>query len=306
MPWPIHLMGAGDVPLHGTFVFLQRWWGYVPINRGEVDRTGLKTTAAILDNGGAIGIFPEGGVWDKRIGDARLGVAYLSQTTQSPILPIGFGGVIGGLNKVVRLQRPKLSVHVGKLIPPVPTSENYRERKALAQQASKDLMQAIYTLVPADDEVSQVAARQEHYQFVVTLTDAQGQSVPLPSELAIPHGDDLSYFFHRPVLINVVIDNFNRPAQALRELATERDPARLAAALSEVLQIYTHEKRAFLGYRLGYKRAARVVDGLRGFEQLANWAAERHLQMTVQPQATFTYADGTVEQHNTPGIAHEF
>ena len=244
-------------------------------------------------------------MWDKHIGDARLGVAYLSQSTQAPILPIGFGGVIGGLNKVVRLQRPELTVHIGKLIPPVPTSEVYRERKAFAQQASKDLMEAIYSLVPAADEVNQVAEREESYRFVVNVTDSNGNAVSVPPELTIPHGDDLSYYFHRPVLINVVIDNFNRPAEALRELSTERNPARLAVALHEALQIYTHEKRSFLGYRLGYKRAAKIVDGLRGLEKLANWAAQHGYQMDVQPQATFTYADGRVEQFDYPGAAHE-
>src|SRR5271165_6328520 len=129
-----------------TFVFLQRWWGYVPINRGEVDRTGLKAAASILESGGAIGIFPEGGVWDRRIGDARLGVAYVSQQTQTPILPIGFGGLIGAIDKITHFQRPVLHVNFGKVLPPVPTSDNYRERKALAQKASDQIMEAIYAL----------------------------------------------------------------------------------------------------------------------------------------------------------------
>ncbi len=305
MPWPIELMGAGDVPLRGTFTFVQRWWGYIPINRGEVDRAGLKAASTILAANGAIGIFPEGGIWDRRIGDARLGVAYLSQQTQTPILPMGFGGMIGGLSKVLSLKRPVLNVNIGQLIPPVPTSDNYRERKALAQQASSDLMDAIYSLVPSTDEVNQVASRKESYTFDVMLTDAKGAAVAVPHELAIPHSDDLSYFFHRPVLINVVIENFQRPAQALRRFETETDPAQFASALCEVLRVYTHEKRAFLGYRLGYKRAARVVDGLRAFEKLTEWAAQRHLRMQVYPRATFTYADGRVEQLDRPGAAHE-
>jgi len=305
MPWPIEWMGAGDVPLRGPLTLFQRWWGFIPINRGEVDRTGLKRASAVLAASGAIGIFPEGGIWEKRIGDARLGVAYLSQQTQAPILPMGFGGMMGGLGRVARLQRPILSVKVGPMLPPVPTSDSYRERRALAQQASTQLMEAIYKLVPAHDEVSALDKRQESYSFDVTLLDANGKTVAIPQELAIPHGEDLSYFFHRPVLINVVIDNFQRPAQALRHLETESDPSRLSAALHEALQIYAHEKRTFLGYRIGYKRAARVVEALHTLEKLADWAAAHQLRMEIRPRATFTYADGLVEQLDVPPPAHE-
>src|SRR5579864_4742519 len=140
MPWPIDLIGAGDVPLHGGFVFLQRWWGFIPINRGEIDRTGLKAAAAILEASGTLGIFPEGGIWDHKIGDARLGVAYLSQQTGTPILPMGFGGLIGAIKQITHLQRPVMTVNIGPVIPPVPTSDNYRERKALAQNASGQIM----------------------------------------------------------------------------------------------------------------------------------------------------------------------
>ncbi|MHB8626948.1 MAG: lysophospholipid acyltransferase family protein [Aggregatilineales bacterium] len=305
MPWPIDLMGAGDVPLRGGFVFLQRWWGFIPINRGEIDRAGLKATAAILEGGGTIGIFPEGGIWDHKIGDARLGVAYLSQQTGTPILPIGFGGLIGAINKITHLQRPALTVNIGPVIPPVPTSDNYRERKALAQTASNQIMDAIYGLVPADDEINRLGDRKEQYAFDVQLTDKNGQSVTVPTEFAIPYGEDLSYFFHRPVLIGVVIDNLQRPAEVLRHFDTERDPARFAAALRETLQVFTREKPAFLSYRLGNKQAGHVVDGLRALEKLSEWAAERNLSMQVRPQATFTYADGRVEQLDVPGAAYE-
>lgn len=305
MPWPIDLIGAGDVPLHGGFVFLQQWWGFIPINRGEIDRTGLKAASTILEAGGTLGIFPEGGIWDHKIGDARLGVAYLSQQTGTPILPMGFGGLIGAVKKITHLQRPIMTVNIGPVIPAVPTSENYRERKALAQKASQQIMEAIYSLVPADDEINRLGNRQEQYAFDVQLIDERGQSVAVPPELIIPHGEDLSYFFHRPVLISVVIDNLRRPAEVLRHFDTEREPTRFAAALRETLQVFTREKPAFLSYRLGNKQAARIVEGLRRFETLSKWAAERNLSMRVRPQAIFTYADGRVERLDVPGAAHE-
>ena len=304
MPEPIELMASSDIPLRGSFTFLQGWYGFIGINRGEIDRAGLKATSDLLNAGGRVGIFPEGGVWDRRIGDARLGVAYVSQQTQAPILPIGFGGLIGAIQKITHLQRPILNVNIGKVLPPVPTADNYRERKALAQKASNEIMEAIYALVPASDEVSQYAERQEAYDFVVTLTDASGKVVTPPAEMVVPYGADLSYFFHRPVLISVVIDNMQRPAEPLRHFATEHDPVKIAAATAEALKVFVQEKPAFLGYRLGNQRAAHVVEALYGLQKIAVWAAEHGAQMLVEPRAIFTYADGKIDRLDQPAAAH--
>jgi 1-acyl-sn-glycerol-3-phosphate acyltransferase len=308
MPWPIELLAADDVPIREKFGWLRDLWGFVPIHRGEVDRAGLKGAASVLAAGDSIGIFPEGGVWDRRIGDARLGVAYLSQQTGAPILPIGFGGLIGATAKILRWQRPRLTVNIGPVIPAVASPASYRERKVIAQSASNGIMDAIYRLVPPDDEISKVGGRTEQYAVTVTLTDATDQGISPPPELAIAstaESDNLGAFFYRPVLISVVIDNLERPAEPLRHLDTERDPAAFSAALREALQVFTQEKPAFLGYRLGYKRAGQIVATLEKLRQLADWAAARDLRMHVSAKATFTYSDGRVEHFDTPPDQHE-
>lgn len=307
MPWPIELLAGGDVPLRSKFLFMQNMYGFLSVNRGEIDRTALKSIGDILTAGGSIGIFPEGGVWDRKIGDARMGVAYISQQTQTPILPMGFGGVVGVLDKALKFQRPKVSVNVGKLIPPVPTSENYRERKALAQQASNQIMSAIYDLVPPDDEINTLGSRDEQFALDVQLTDSSGATVQPPPELAaIPNGDEMALLFHRPILLSVVIDNMERAAaEPLRHLDSERDPARLSAALQETLHVYGEEKPVFLGYRLGYQRADRIMNALKTLKAQADWAAERGLSMNIMPKATFTFGDGRVEHVDYPNAAHK-
>ncbi len=301
LPWPIELMGAGDIPLRQKFSFLQTMYGYIPINRGEIDRTALKAASDVLESGDGLGIFPEGGIWDRKVADARLGVAYLSQQTGTPILPMGFGGLIGATEKIVRLQRPRLTVNIGQVIPAVPTSQNYRERKSLAQKASNALMDAIYRLVPPDDEVNKAGGSTEQFDFEVQLTDSSGQTVQPPPELAIPNGAELALFFHRPLLIGVVIDNLKRPAEALRHLDTERNAGVLAASLGEALQVYVKEKPAFIGYRLGYARAGRIVAALQKLKELAEWAAAQHLNMRILPKLTVSYDDGRVEHFDSPG-----
>jgi 1-acyl-sn-glycerol-3-phosphate acyltransferase len=307
MKFPIELVAAGDIPLRSKFLFLQNMYGYLPINRGEIDRTGLKAIGDILTAGGGVGIFPEGGIWDRKIGDARLGVAYLSQQTQAPILPMGFGGVVGALDQALKWKRPKITVNVGKVLPPVATSENYRERKALAQKASNQIMQAIYDLVPPGDEINQLGSRDEAFQMDVELTDDTGNAVSVPEELAIPNGEDVSLLFHRPILLSVVIDNLERSAaEPLRHLPAEHDPEKLGVALDEALDVYTKVKPVFLGYRLGYQRAERIVKGLQALRRLASWANQRRLRMNIMPKATVTYADGRIEKFIYPGEAHKF
>jgi 1-acyl-sn-glycerol-3-phosphate acyltransferase len=307
MPYPIELVAAGDIPLRSKFLFLQQMYGHLSINRGEIDRAGLKAISDILGAGGSVGIFPEGGIWDRKIGDARLGVAYLSQQTQTPILPMGFGGVVGALDRAFKFQRPKVTVNVGKVIAPVPTSESYRERKALAQAHSNQIMQAIYELVPPEDEINQLGSREEIFQMDVQLLDEAGNPVTVPEELAIPNGEDVSLLFHRPILLSVVIDNLERPdAEPLRQLPTEHDPEKLGVALDAALDVYTNVKPVFLGYRLGYQRADRIVQGLRMLRKLAGWANQRRLRMNIMPKATVTYADGRIERFNYPGEAHKY
>jgi 1-acyl-sn-glycerol-3-phosphate acyltransferase len=304
MPFPIELLAAGDIPLRSRFLFLQKMYGYLSVNRGEIDREALKSISTILTAGGSIGIFPEGGVWDRKIGDARMGVAYISQQTQAPLLPIGFGGVVGALDNVVKLKRPKITVNVGKVIPPVATSENYRERKALAQAASNQIMQAIYDLVPPDDEINTQGSRDEQFHFEVETLTPSGVAVPLPRE--IPNGDELALLFHRPILLSVVIDNMQRAdAEPLRHLETERDPAKLTRALDAALKVYAEEKPVFLGYRLGYQRADRIVNAMRALREVTHWAAEAGYTVNLMPGATFTYADGEVEQVKYPGAGHK-
>lgn len=307
MPFPIELVAAGDIPLRSKFLFLQNLYGSLSINRGEIDRAGLKAISDILNAGGGVGIFPEGGIWDRKIGDARLGVAYLSQQTRAPILPMGFGGVVGALDRALKLQRPKVTVNIGKLIPPVPTSENYRERKGLAQKASNEIMQAIYDLVPPEDEINQLGSREETFQMDVQLLDDAGNPVTVPEELVIPNGEDVSMLFHRPILLSVVIDNMERAAaEPLRQLPAEHDPERLGVALDEALDVYTNVKPVFLGYRLGYQRADRIVQGLRMMRKLASWANQRRLKMKIMPKAIVKYADGRIERFDYPGEAHKY
>ena len=56
----IPVLGPDDIPPPPLMNAIARTHGYIPINRGNLDRPALEQALAILEQGGILGIFPEG------------------------------------------------------------------------------------------------------------------------------------------------------------------------------------------------------------------------------------------------------
>jgi 1-acyl-sn-glycerol-3-phosphate acyltransferase len=68
-------------------------WGFIPAFRGGYSRSTLTGARNVLDQGGVLGIFPEGGSWAKFLRPARPGTAYIATLSGAPIVPVS---IIGG------------------------------------------------------------------------------------------------------------------------------------------------------------------------------------------------------------------
>lgn len=295
LPHVPELIGNGDVPFDPTFNFMAQWYRFIPIRRGHIDREALRAARAVLEQGNVLGIFPEGGIWDHHADEARPGVAWLSQQTGAPILPIGFGGMFGALGKAMRLKRPRLSMSIGPLIPPVPNPPSFRERRVAISDASQEIMRRIHALMPAAAGAAGDQILEERYAFCTDVTTPGGLPVFVPPELSIPYGEDLAYYFHRDVLLEVVYRNYKiLEARPLSQYATLTDPATLGAALDAAILFYEGDP-IFLGYRLGYGRAERVMEGLRALRALLAWAALQGCQVRLLPERTIMKAGGQSE-----------
>lgn len=304
LPHVVELMGNGDIPIDPAFGFIANWYQFIPIRRGSVDRRALQAACEVLNSGNVLGLFPEGGIWEHHMQSARPGVAWLSQQTGAPILPIGFSGARGALGKAMRLKRPRMLVSIGPLMPPVPRPASTQARKAAIEAASVEMMARIRSLVN-DEQHKETNPDDEKYSFRVELSRPDGRPAALPDGLSIPYGEDLAFFFHRHVLLEVIYRNYKLTgAKPLSQYPDQTDPAILGAALDVALDFY-QQNPAFLGYRLGYTRAGRVVESLTALRQVMVWAAAQGYSMRILPERTIM--DGEVHQtFFAPSIKREY
>ena len=128
----------------GIFI---RLFGAFPVRRGEPDRRALRRAEAVLREGLALGMFPEG----TRSRTAQMqrpkgGASLIALRSGAPILPVGITGseAISGLGFVFR--RPKITVNIGQ-----PFTLPRRERKGSGPQLDKlsaVIMEHIADLLP--------------------------------------------------------------------------------------------------------------------------------------------------------------
>lgn len=305
-PWQMELLGPGDVPPPPVMDAIARTHGYIPINRGNLDRRALTQALDVLRQDGILGMFPEGGIWEVGEKPPKRGVAWLSHMSQAPILPIGFGGVEGALTALMRLQRPRLTMNVGELIPPVAVPSGVPRKPAL-KAASADVMARVKALIPAEDRMRHPEIRDERFELRLSAYAAAGHPVSLGNAPAIPHADALCKFLYRPALVNVFAKDIGLPIGPLQDLAHTRDPSALAHAIQPILDYLEDRNPGFLTYRYGNRGGRAMEAGLRELQRFARWAAQAAATVHVQPIRRYYVAgrdDEIVEQH--PGEAHQW
>ncbi len=81
------------------------WLGQIPVHRGRPDRTALHAGLAVLQGGGALGVFPEGTRGSGQLDEVSDGLAYLALRSGVQIVPIAVLGTAEALPKGARLPR---------------------------------------------------------------------------------------------------------------------------------------------------------------------------------------------------------
>ena len=131
-------------PVQGPLV---RGWRSFPVRRGGLDREALHQAQQVLEEGLALGMFPEG----RRSATAQMqqgyaGTSLLALRSSAPILPVGITGTerIKGITFLFR--RPEITVNIGE--PFKPPSIDGRLTKAQLSLATDFIMGRIAQLLP--------------------------------------------------------------------------------------------------------------------------------------------------------------
>ncbi|MEM5776193.1 MAG: lysophospholipid acyltransferase family protein, partial [Anaerolineaceae bacterium] len=195
LPVEAEFIGSGDIPLDPRFAWLADLWGYIPVKRGVLDRAAIHAGSLALKNGGALVIFPEGGIWNPGAMQPHTGVALFSLLTRSPVLPVGMSGTQGALAAVLR--RPKLQMTVGTLIPPVTETPPDGSRKEHLQRYAGLVMERIRALLP--DEAEPASPRNEQYTFDM---ERGGGGITQSQDVPVAYRPALGKFLLHPIILD--------------------------------------------------------------------------------------------------------
>jgi 1-acyl-sn-glycerol-3-phosphate acyltransferase len=133
-----------------AYLFKIRWIGYllrkansIPVQR-ENDIKAIKQTLKILQQGGILGIFPEGGI-DRHKNNlpVKAGAAYLATKIGVPIVPIKIKGVDKVLPRGAKFIRSlnKIEVEIKK---PIFCLKHTNKNKEIIKKAVESYIQEIY------------------------------------------------------------------------------------------------------------------------------------------------------------------
>lgn len=120
----------------------------IPVRRGESDRAALEKALLYLQEGRALGIFPEGTVERKEVMiPALTGVAMLAIRSGAMVLPVAHTGT----RKVLRSPRywfPRVTIMIGE--PYMPVLPAGAPRKVGLQRVTDEMMLRIATMLPPE------------------------------------------------------------------------------------------------------------------------------------------------------------
>jgi 1-acyl-sn-glycerol-3-phosphate acyltransferase len=131
------------VPLLGPLI---THLGAFPIHRGSADRESMVHSEAVLRQGHALVLFPEGTRKEgPTVAPLHDGAMFLAARTGAKVVPVGIGGSDRAMPKGAKLPRPtKIRIVVGAPIDP-PSSEGRVARSALTAK-SEELRVALETV----------------------------------------------------------------------------------------------------------------------------------------------------------------
>ena len=128
------------------FGVFMRWFGGFPVRRFEADLAALRQAQAIVNEGGALAMFPEGSrSRTGALGTAHPGTALIALRTGVPLLPVAITGTERITTPLILLRKPRIRVVVGE---PFTLPAARRVTSEAVQSGADEIMRRIAALLP--------------------------------------------------------------------------------------------------------------------------------------------------------------
>jgi 1-acyl-sn-glycerol-3-phosphate acyltransferase len=125
---PVRFMAKSQLFKHPVIEFIFFHGGVFPVRRGSRDEEAFITARTILDRGGLVLIYIEGGRSRSReLGEPKPGVGRLALETGVPVIPVAIHGS-AGVRRWKRLRFPQVTVQFGEPITFPVAADASRER----------------------------------------------------------------------------------------------------------------------------------------------------------------------------------
>jgi 1-acyl-sn-glycerol-3-phosphate acyltransferase len=110
----VRFMAKSQLFSNPVIEFIFRHGGAFPIRRGFQDEEAFKTAYTILDRGGCMLMYPEGGrSRTGGLGEPRPGIGRIALESGAPVVPVAIHGSLG-VRRWRRLRFPKVTVQYGE------------------------------------------------------------------------------------------------------------------------------------------------------------------------------------------------
>jgi 1-acyl-sn-glycerol-3-phosphate acyltransferase len=296
-PGMVEFLGNGDIPFDPNYAWIANTYDLIRVNRGNLDRNALALGVDLLNQGGLLGVFPEGGTWNPAKMEAQIGIAWLSYSAHAPILPIGFGGIKGALSEAFKLKKPHVTMNVGEVLPPVRLDSKKLSKKDDLQKAANNILQQINALIPQEQMQEFRRKVDESYQLEVEVEDENG-AIDIPKDKKIEHSAAYARFLYNPTMMDVLYRNLKLPIKPIKKVFQQYQLTPVIEGWMSILD-YLQVNPGYFTYRFGVEEGVAVKKALEELCQLGQWvqASGYHLTLTPIRQYRNANTSAVVTEH---------